>query len=234
MKINRFGSGPIGALAGADGNLENLLYAYKAEESVAGEKAVYIAKLPSGLIAKKTFTLNQGKETGAPYLIDFDLQLENAAATALNLNQWSIFLGEASPLYQAEVSQQTGFFWRENGAIHFKDGGAFKGGMFGAAKSIVTSPDGDKIQYAGVTNQFFATVLRPKDPAVTSMWAKPSQVTLPNGSARSPPSVPASACPPPTLNPAELKSFNYRIFIGPKHNPLLRKMDSTGATAGAM
>jgi YidC/Oxa1 family membrane protein insertase len=27
------------------------------------------------------------------------------------------------------------------------------------------------------------------------------------------------------LKPAELKSFNYRIFIGPKHNPLLRNMD---------
>jgi YidC/Oxa1 family membrane protein insertase len=57
----------------------------------------------------------QGRRAGADYLMDFDLQIENATAAALNLNQWSVFLGEASPLYQAEWPQQTGFFWREDG-----------------------------------------------------------------------------------------------------------------------
>ena len=226
VRVNRFGPGQIGGLAGAGEVLENIAYAYKAEESIEGKKAVYIAKLPSGLIAKKTFTLNEGKEPGAPYLLDFDLQLDNAAATAVNLNQWSIFLGEASPLYQAEVGQQTGFFWRVDGGINFKDGGSFKGGMFGAAKTVATSPDGEKIQYAGVTNQFFATVVRPLEPAATSMWAMSSPVNLPNGT-RPITSVRAGLrLPAVTLNPADLKEFRYRIFIGPKHNALLRKMDA--------
>ena len=63
VRVNRFGSGAIGAIAGAGETLENIPYAYKAEESIDGKKAVYIAKLPSGLIAKKTFTLNQGRGT---------------------------------------------------------------------------------------------------------------------------------------------------------------------------
>lgn len=227
VKVNRFGTGPIAALAGAGEALENVPYAYKADESAEGKKAVYIAKLPSGLIAKKTFTLNQGNEAGAPYLLDFDLQLENSAATAINLNQWSIFLGEAAPLYQAEVPQQTGFFWREGGSISFTDGSSFKGGMFGAAKPTITSPDDGQIEFAGVTNQFFATVLRPKEPVVTSVWAKPTQVMIPNGknavtSVRAGLRLPAAE-----LKPAELKSFSYRIFVGPKHNPLLRKMEKS-------
>ena len=225
VRVNRFGGGPIGALAGPDETPENVAYGYNESESVKDKKAVYIAKLPSGLIAKKIFTLNEGKETGAPYLLDFDLQLENSAATALNLNQWSVFLGEASPLYQAEVAQQTGFFWRKDGGINFNDGSAFKGGMFGAAKSTISSPE-EAIQYAGVTNQFFATVLRPADPAITSMWGRSSQVSLPNES-RPVTSVRAGLhLPAVTLKPAELKAFNYRIFIGPKHNPLLRKMNA--------
>ncbi|MDP3849730.1 MAG: membrane protein insertase YidC [Luteolibacter sp.] len=224
VRANRFGAGAIGTLAGAGETLENIPYAYKTEESIDGKKAVYIAKLPSGLIAKKTFTLNQGGEPGAPYLLDFDLQLENTTATAVNLNQWSIFLGEASPLYQAEVPQQTGFFWREGGGIHFTDGGTFKGGMFGSAKSSVTSPE-EMMEFAGVTNQFFATVLRPKEPATTTLWAKSSQVSLP-GSAKSVNSVRAGLrLPAAELKPAALKSLGYRIFIGPKHNPLLRKME---------
>ncbi|MCU0750153.1 MAG: membrane protein insertase YidC [Akkermansiaceae bacterium] len=225
VQMNRFGSGPIGGLAGAGETLENVPYAYKEDESVPGSKAVYIAKLPSGLIAKKTFTLNQGKEPGAPYLIDFDLKLENTAATALNLKQWSIFMGEASPLYQAEVPQQTGFFWREGGDMHFTDGGTFKGGMFSSAKSLVNSPEGETLQYAGVTNQFFATVLRPKEPMVTTLWAKSSQVTI-NGGTSPVTSVRAGLRLPDTeLQPAENRSFSYRIFVGPKHNPLLRKME---------
>lgn len=226
VRANRFGGGPIGGLAGAGETLENIPFAYKADESIEGKKAVYIAKLPSGLIAKKSFSLNPSDDKGAEYLIDFDLQLENSAATALNLNQWSIFLGEASPLYQAEVAQQTGFFWREGGGINFKDGSAFKGGMFGSAKSMLESDAGDNIQYAGVTNQFFATVLRPKEPMVTTMWAKPSQVTIANGKAAVTSVRAGLRLPAGEIKPAELKTYNFRIFVGPKHNPLLRKMDA--------
>ena len=91
VRVNRFGSGPIGALAGPDESPENVAYAYKKEDSVAGKKAVYIAKLPSGLIAKKTFTLNEGTEPGAPYLLDLELRLENGGANTANLSQWSVF-----------------------------------------------------------------------------------------------------------------------------------------------
>jgi YidC/Oxa1 family membrane protein insertase len=224
VQMNRFGAGAIGAIAGADENLENIPYAYKAEESIEGKKAVYIAKLPSGLITRKTFTLNEGEEPGAAYLLDFDLRIENATAASLNLSQWSVFLGEASPLYQAEVPQQTGFFRREDGGIHFTDGGSFKGGWFSAAKTVQNTPE-EAIEYAGVTNQFFATVLRPKEPMVTTMWAKSTQVSLPGGTS---PVISVRAglrLPTTEIKPAEIKSFQYRVFIGPKHNNLLRKMD---------
>ena len=225
VKANRFGTGPIGALAGAGETLENIPYAYKAEESVAGKTAVYIAKLPSGLIAKKTLSLNEGSEAGAPYLLNFDLQLENAAATSVNINQWSVFMGEATPNNQREVGQYTGFFWHKNGSMYFKSGASFKGGMFSAEQLRQTSPGDEKIEYAGVTNQFFATVLRPKEPVVTSVWSKPGQVILPDSA------IPATSVraglqlPAVTLNPHESKTFSYSVFIGPKHNDMLRKMD---------
>jgi YidC/Oxa1 family membrane protein insertase len=224
VRVNRFGSGPIGAIAGAGEALENISYAYKEDESIDGEKAVYIAKLASGLVVKKTFTLNKGEEPGAPFLMDFDLQIENATAAALDLNQWSIFLGEASPLYQKEWPQQTGFFWREDGNIHFTHGGSFKGGWFSSAKSIINSPE-EMVQFAGVTNQFFSTVLRPAEPAPASVWARSSQVSLPDSA------VPVTSVraglrlPAGEIKPAEIKSLQYRIFIGPRHNIMLRRME---------
>lgn len=229
VTLNRFGAGAVGALVSAGENLENIPYAYKPAESTEGKKAVYIAKLPSGLIVKKTFTLNQGSEPGAAYLLDFDLQFENSSPAALSLNQWSLFMGEASPLYQAEWPQQTGFFYRVGSGINFTDGSKFKGGWLSAAKSVITSPE-EKMEYAGVTNQFFATVLRPKEAYSSVVWAKSAQVSIPNGKTPVTSVNAGLRLPAATLAPAELKSVGYRIFVGPKHNPMLRKMDKHWGT----
>jgi YidC/Oxa1 family membrane protein insertase len=227
VQMNHFGAGPIGGITDAGQNLLNApAYSYKPEESIEGKKAVFITKLSSGLIAKKTFSLVEGDKPGSDYLLDFKLELENSAANAINLNQWGLFLGEASALYQAEVAHQTGFFWRADNSITFKDGSAFKGGMFwGSPKSILTSDTDQPIQFAGVTNQFFATVIRPTEPYLGNVWAKHAEVKL-TANATNITSVYAGLqLPATTLNPSELKTLNYLIFVGPKDNTLLRKMD---------
>jgi YidC/Oxa1 family membrane protein insertase len=230
VQANRYGPGPIGALASAEETLENVPHAYKADESIPGKKAVYIAKLPSGLIAKKTFSLPEENKPGSAFILNFELKLENATPNATNLGQWSIFMGEASPLYQAEVGQQTGFFWSENGGIHFKDGSGFKGGMFSSAKSIMKSDSEKPVKFAGVTNQFFATVIRPAEPVVANVWARSNQVTLAKGAA---PVTAVNAglhLPTVSLKPNEPLTLDYLVFIGPKHNPMLHKMESAWGT----
>lgn len=226
VHTNRFGVGPVGALADSEERPINVTYTYKSDESVADKKAVYIVKLPSGLIAKKTYSLIESDKPGAPYLIDLKLQLENAGQASIQLNDWSVFIGQAAPLYLKEVAEQTGFFWRENGTVHFESSSAFKGGMFGSEKMIINSDGDETIQFAGVTNQFFATVLQPLEPTPASAWGKPSLVELVKNQ------KPVSAVraglrfPDKSLAPNENQNFNYRIFIGPKHNNLLRKMEN--------
>jgi len=224
VRVNERGGGPIGGLAGADEALENLSYSYSEAESVAGEKVVYSAKLASGLVVKKTFSLVETGEPGAPYLLDFDLQFENASAGPLNLKQYSIYAGEAAPLYQAEVIQQTGVFWLENNSMSFTGVSSFKGGMLSSEKSVVNSPDGKLIQYAGVTDQFFATAIRPKEPLQTTVWAKPSKVKLKDDAPALPSIRAGLRLPDVALDPSGKKSISCRIFVGPKHNPMLRKM----------
>ncbi len=227
VTMNRRGTGPIAGFADGTGDtLQNIPFDYKEDQSIAGKKVVYVAQLDSGLIVKKTFTLNDPKQPGGNYLIDFDLELQNEAAGSLDLSKWSIFLGEASPLYQAETPQQTGFFWREDGSMHFKDATSFKGGWFSSEKPIQTSPSDEKIQFAGVTNQFFTTVVRAKEPALGQVWARHSPIHL-TEKAPALQSVRAGLqLPSVKLDPKELKALSYRIFIGPKHNPMLREMDN--------
>ncbi|GAA5126725.1 membrane protein insertase YidC [Luteolibacter yonseiensis] len=241
VRINNNAAGPIGGLAGAGEILENIPFAYKEEESEKGRKAVYIAKLPSGLIAKKTFSLIEPEtdpkdpskkivKPGAPYLLNYQLNLENRAANAVNLNQWSIFLGEAAPLYQSETPDQTGFFWHTDGDMHFKAGTGFKGGMlWGAAQSIIKSDSTSPVEYAGVTDQFFTTVIRPKEPAVANVWGKPGEIRLTTDAKALTTVRGGLPLPSATLAPTEQKTLDYLIFVGPKHNRMLRQMDSHAA-----
>ena len=223
VRMNRFGGSPIGAIAGAGQSLENISYSYLEKDSVPGKKVVFTGAHPSGLVARKTFSIIEDGKPGSPYLLDFSLELENAAAAPVSLDSFSLYLGEASPLYQKEWAQQTTFLYRDGGNMHFNDVGQFKGGWFGTDKSIIPK-DSEKLEFGGVANQFFATVIRPKDPQAGKLWAKHDEVSITPG-APTVKSVRAGfGLPIQTLGSKEQKALGYQIFIGPCDNTLLSDM----------
>lgn len=226
VRANRFGSGPIGAIVNPGEAIDNSSYTYRAADSELGKSAVFIARLASGLIAKKTYSLDESDTPGAAFFLNLTLEIENTTSANVELSQFSLFLGEAAPLYQKERPDQTGFFWLENNEMHFRNSGKFRGGMFSSEKSIITSPADHNVQFAGVTNQFFATVIRPAQPAITTVWARPTLVTL-SAEGRAVTSVRAGlALPQNALVPNNPVTYQYRIFTGPKHNTMLRKMEN--------
>ncbi|TAG09419.1 MAG: membrane protein insertase YidC [Verrucomicrobia bacterium] len=225
VRANQFGRAAIGTLAGPGEVLENIIYTYRAEESIEGKKAVYIAQHPSGVIAKKTYQLVESNKPGAPFLIDFTVQLENSGAAPISAKPWSIFIGEAAPTYEKEIPQQTGYFWYEREKMHFEHSGSFKGGMFSSARPNQMVSSAEKIEYAGVMNQFFTTVLRPLDPKPGSLWAKSSQEVLHKNMPAVMSVNAGMSFPDLVLNPKQPQTFSYRIFIGPRHNDMLRKME---------
>ncbi|MES2997034.1 MAG: membrane protein insertase YidC [Verrucomicrobiota bacterium] len=225
VRVNRFGTAPIGAIYDGDRTPENVIYSYKEDESIPGKKAVYVGKLPSGLIVKKTFSTRETNEPGAQYILDFNVVVENSLTANVRLGNWGIFLGEASPLYEAELRDQTGFFWRENKEMHFEQ---MADSMFSSKPSLTPSPHGIPVEFAGVTNQFFTTVLQPAQTANTHVWGRVSPVTIQNGG-KTHDSVSAGLqFPDADLAPGKdnKSKFDYRIFIGPRHNPLLRSMEN--------
>lgn len=223
VRMNRFGGGPIGAIAGSGQTLENISYSYLEAKSVPGKKAVFVGTHPSGLIARKTFSVVEDGKTGSPYLLDFSLEVENAAAGPLPLDSFSLYLGEASPLYQKEWAQQTTFLHRDNGSMHFNNVGEFKGGWFGSDKSIITK-ESEKLEFGGVANQFFATVLRPREPQAGKLWAKPGDVSITSGAPAVKSIRAGFGLPTLTLASKETKAFSYSIFMGPCDNTLLSGM----------
>jgi YidC/Oxa1 family membrane protein insertase len=226
--INRHASGPIGGFVNAGKKLENSSFSYKEDQSVAGKSAVFIAKLPSGLIVKKTYSLETESIPGAEYFLKLKLTLENANTADFLLSQYGLFLGSAAPLYQKENPTHTGFFWYENGEMHFNDAKKFEGGLFsGSKKSVISNEEGEEIEYAGVSDQFFATVIRPEKTDVGRVWGKTNQVSLDDDGNTVSAVRAALTLPEISLAPGKSQNLDYRIFVGPKANTMLRKLDNT-------
>jgi YidC/Oxa1 family membrane protein insertase len=113
--------------------------------------------------------------------------------------------------------------------MHFTAATEFEGGWFSSKKSIITSESEQPVAYAGVTDQFFTTVVRPKKPAVTQVWSKPQQIRLSPGGQSLAAIRAAIRLPENSLAPAETTVLAYKIFTGPKANTMLRKLDNSEA-----
>lgn len=230
VRINRDGGGPIGGLVDSRENQENSSYSYKADQSEAGKSAVFIAKLPTGIIVKKTYSLESRDIPGKPYFLNLSIAVQNTGSANFDLSQYGLYLGSAAPLYEKERATHTGFFWHEDGEMHFKHAHKFKGGWFSSEKTIISSEPGELIEYAGVTDQFFTTVIRPKKPADTPVWGKPQQVRLSDDGKSLAAVRAAISLPPVSLAPGSPVTFEYSIFTGPKANTMLRKLDNADGT----
>ena len=229
VRINRHGSGPIGGFIDSKENIDSTAFAYKADLSTPGKTAVFIAKLPTGVIAKKTFSLEEKKIPGAPYFLNLTIDLQNTTSADFDISEYGLFLGSAAPLYQAERPTHTGFFWYEGGKMHFEAATAFSGGLFSSEKFTIFSDQGEDVKYAGVTDQFFSTVIRPEKPAATRVWGKPKQVVLKANDKAVSAVRAAISLPSVNLTPDTPLTLKYRIFTGPKANTMLRKLENTKA-----
>lgn len=216
----------VGALAEGPDGMGRVNYAYIENESVAGKVVVFAGRHPSGLIVKKTWTLEAADKPGANYLLNFQLDLENprAAASPVPLDRYSLYLGRAQPLHEKENwLTPSGFFWREDGDFHFTKGSKFEGGWFSDKKSQIVEVVED-LEYAGVSNQFFATVFKPRTSAAGGIWSKASEVTIPEADE---PQIAVRAgmiLPSMPLAPGGRQTLHYQLFMGPKENRMLNRM----------
>ena len=229
VRINNKGSGPICGLVDSNQILDTTAFTYKAELSTPGETAVYIAKLSTGLIFKKTYSLETSNIPGQAYFMNLSMVIENTTQANFDLSQYSLSLGTAAPLYEKERPTHTGFFWYEDDKMHFTAATGFKGGWFSSKKSIIKSESVNPIAYAGVTDQFFTTVIRPKKPEVTQVWGKPQEIRLtPDGQSLAAVRA-AISLPETSLSPATTTVLDYKIFTGPKANTMFRQLDNSAA-----
>ncbi|BCU78927.1 membrane protein insertase YidC [Luteolibacter sp. LG18] len=220
IRLNQTGAAPIAALAGDEDVLSNVSYTFVESESVEGKKVVFSGAYPGGVTVKKVFSIVSNGKPGSPYLIDLNLQVQNGSGQPVPLKNYSLFLGEAAPIHAKEAFPPS-YYWHTDGDIHTGDTGKFSGGWFKSAKSLITEQS-DKMEYAGVADQFFTTLIRPSEQQISKLWVRSGDLTLGDHKLKS--IHGGLGLPQATLAANETKAFNYTIFAGPRHNAMLRQM----------
>ncbi|MDB6078263.1 MAG: rane protein insertase YidC [Akkermansiaceae bacterium] len=227
VKMNQHGASPIGALAPNSDTFEGTTYEFVEAESVSGKKVVFRGKLDTGVIVTKTWSLVESG-TGSGFQLDFVLELKNATDKPAPLEKYSLFLGAAAPVGQNEKGDGTQLIYHDGGALKTVGANSFAGGWFSKEKIIDTETVG-KLEYAGVADQFFASVLRPVEPYTSLVWSKVGDLKLGEKDFKS---IRAGISLPKVEIPAgESRSYTYRLFTGPKENRTLQKMENEQGVA---
>jgi YidC/Oxa1 family membrane protein insertase len=226
IHINQGGANPVGALTRGAFTTDALVYEYKADQSTAGKSAVFVAKSPEGLLIKKIYSIQEDQSApGAPYLLNFDVIIENDLDTPIALNQWTLALGSTGPIHAQEWPDQTTFFFHDGSSYDYVAATKFAGGWFSDEK-LSDERQLAAAKLAGVCDQFFTIALQPKAPYASSVIASTYDVRFPNVEKSLKGLSSHLRLPTVSLAKGEQNKNSFQIYMGPKDNNMLRKMGS--------
>lgn len=226
--LNADAPAPVGALGEGPDDYLALNYDLVKPEN---ENAVYCtAKAANGLIIKKRWALvEDDKNPGAPWLLTLDITFRNEGEAMVSLQNYHFFNGTASPLHQREWPDQGGAFYLNDGSFEnttTSAGAEVDKGFFHGAQSQLKE-SAEELEYSGVSNQFFTTLVRPTEKFASSFWAKSAEVELPGDDPKKKNYAVRSGFSLPTRKIAtgDYETLSFTVYMGPKRYSLLKKME---------
>ena len=219
--INRFGEHAIGSLTNGTHRYLNEIYEIVPAQN--DREVIFSTTLANGLRVTKKWSLIDDDEVNSAYRMHLEVTAKNEGEKAVQLSDYGLALGTAAPLYQREWPNQTGVFFQDAGDYEYEDSKFFKGGKRPTFEQEVGSLD-----YVGVTNQFFTTIVRPESSTESEVWAKRKVVTMPEvaGGGEKDGVIAGFSLPKETLAAnGGVKVMSFDILSGPKENITLREVN---------
>ncbi len=226
ISLNETSTHPVGILSNGPGQFDSLVWTVKSQDKTS---VTYQVDTPEKLHIEKTFSLPGEKDD--PYAISLEISIRNDADTPLRTGRKFIYAGAAAPLHLNEWSMQIGFYWMDGASYdsetvdHF--GGSKVLGIFGKNKIPHDELSIDKLNWAGVNDQYFTTLVKPETPYATTLWASRYPVTVGDDKEVSEKKRMAAAemavgMPDLAMNPKDQQTLRYQIYMGPKELSRLR------------
>jgi len=225
--MNDLGINRIGALTTLSGGVLDKAFYQKSADST-DDTLTFEGATFNGLTVKKTWEkISEG--AGKDYRLKLILSLTNTGESPVDLGNMAIATGSAAPVFDEERSNYVNFFYYTEGDYESEHESYFKGGWFSKDRSEFREFFESDIDFAGVENQFFATIVTPAKPYPATVRVYPKSVTLPP--ARSEEGKEKKvfnsylSLPKDSLAPGKEITYTYDIFVGPKNNGLIRSLD---------
>lgn len=212
---------------------------YTVVPELTNDRQVTLEGSVGNLRVRKTYALKplkNGEDTieGNAYMLDLKIDVQNTIAQPLFAQNWGIFTGTTHRISTSEMSNYTNFIFLEDGEFIKESKGIFSS-FLGMGKSIPRSykTDYQPIQWAGVMNQYYASLInQDKSQAqdTTALYLAPTKIRIPVTGEQEDglelglgmPDFRLAANTDPMG--AFTRSFSYSIFTGPKLNMMLKDM----------
>ena len=214
--LNEHSKYPIGALSKGVGKFEGLKYEVVSQSK---NRIEFRAESPAKLQVTKIFTLTEDEDPGEGYIIKMDLSVKFLGESGnINLDDYFLYAGSASQLKDGNSRDlYTGFEYMRGSKDKFRSLSYLKKDK----EDIKGNELHEKLQWIGVSNQFFSTNLYVKDSYDSSVWASRFEVNSDQYASQGAMGLPRNI----NLNPGESKAWEYEIYTGPKSYQILKGLD---------
>jgi YidC/Oxa1 family membrane protein insertase len=221
VRLNRHGKQPVGRLTSGADKFLDLVYDHKAELKT-DRSVTFLGRTEGGIYIRKTWTLMDDKEPGSEYRLKLDLEFENNSEKTVDLGEYGLYTGSATPLWKGEWGRHITLFYLKDGDYKMKRVTVFKKG-----KKKALRENAGELGFAGVSDQFFATIVTPEVPYDAWVWGDRAAVRLPEaaGGTEVESIRLGMSLPDETIAAGGAKkALSFEVFMGPKRNLMLRKL----------
>ena len=199
------------------------------------DKQVTLVGQRDGLIIRKIYTLKPlkvGEDVidGNAFALDLKIDIQNTSGQVMEARNWGIYAGGMNRISTDEASYYTYFVTLDDGDFDKYDVGEFSP-WFGKKKERILNTNGEQLEWAGVMNQYYASLIKPNNGSGNNtFYAAPTAFPLQvKGEATEGVEL-ALGIPEFSLSPktADMqggqKNLSFSIFTGPKLNLMLDGM----------
>lgn len=222
VSLNKDEPQPVGRLTSGVDEYLDIVYRHERERDTSNSIS-FIGQTKGGLIIRKRWTLEEDEVAGQSYRLKLDLEFENHGENPVQLSDYGLFAGSAAPLWKGEWDRHITLFYQKDGDYKKRRVLKFKKG-----KKPPFRGDGGILGFAGVSNQFFATIIEPETAYDAWIWGDRRAVQLPEiaGGGSGEAIRMGMSLPEETLSVKgdNKESLTFNLYLGPKDNLLLREI----------
>ena len=222
VSLNKGEPHPVGRLTRGVDEYLDIVYRHEKERDTPNSIS-FIGQMKGGLIIRKRWTLEEDEVAGQSYRLKLELEFENHGEGPVKLSDYGLFAGSAAPLWKGEWDRHITLFYQKDGDYKKRRVLKFKKG-----KKPPFRGDGGILGFAGVSNQFFATIIEPETAYDAWVWGDRRAVQLPEiaGGGSGEAIRMGMSLPEETLSVKgdNKESLTFNLYLGPKDNLLLRKI----------